>query len=323
MDFVNETPWQARRFYGGLDDRTNIGWVVVRASFRWEGERLVSSDAQWPIVRQQLRTDHGVFPPDDYPLRRGCDLVVVGSARSRVPVESLVASVEVGDFQSRIVVYGERRWQKGRGGLVPSAPEPFEEMPLDWSRAFGGGPEVEGVGGIHPLNPRGRGLYLSEEAASGQLLPNLEDPAEPIKSPRDTPMPVSWYPVGDGASWQIAAWAIARAKAGEQPTSSEFGATAQRAFPSASIPRHIMPRAAPGQRVAVRLGDDRASFTIPPMGFAVAASVGAERIERPAQLTGVWIFMPTRLAVFTWLARFKYDLRPLERRDVRLREVPA
>jgi uncharacterized protein YjbI with pentapeptide repeats len=81
----------------------------------------------------------------------------------------------------RLMVFGDRRW--GATGMTP--PEPFTEMPVDYSRAFGGEK--------YDKNPIGRGLgpIKDEEGKEAHPLPNVEDPRELVASRGDRPNPGS------------------------------------------------------------------------------------------------------------------------------------
>jgi len=80
-----------------------------------------------------------------------------------------------------VAAIGDRSWRSG----APSAPEPFERLPLRWELAFGG-PK-------HGTNPVGVGL-------DGKRLPNLEDPDQLICGERDRPSPACFAP--RSATWR-------------------------------------------------------------------------------------------------------------------------
>ncbi|MFP8872572.1 MAG: DUF2169 domain-containing protein, partial [Myxococcota bacterium] len=72
-------------------------------------------------------------------------------------------------------------------GGVATDPVPFREMPVDWSRAFGG----EGF----EQNPSGKGATELVDEESGQKtrpLPNVEEPKHLTKSDSDKPAPVGF-----------------------------------------------------------------------------------------------------------------------------------
>lgn len=83
-----------------------------------------------------------------------------------------------------LYIFGDRTW----GFIHPSDPEPFESMPISYSRAFGG----EGFA----LNPIGKG-YASIQTPQGSIrpLPNIEHPKQIIASPNDRPEPAGFMPL--------------------------------------------------------------------------------------------------------------------------------
>jgi len=107
-----------------------------------------------------------------------------------------------GDVSIAFAAFGSRTWMSGR----PSAPEPFESVPIRPELAFGGAG--------HQLNPSGRGMVSDD----GSPLPNLERIDAPLAQPSDRPSPVLLGPLGrthplrtsrlgtyDG-SWQRSRW---------------------------------------------------------------------------------------------------------------------
>lgn len=327
MDLINDTPWPARRFFGGMDEHANLASVVARASYRIDGTELIAVEEPWPVFAEPIETEHGRFPADDYPLRRGCDLVVTGRASVRQPISELIASVRVGDFANDIRVVGDRHWlPDGEGGLLAGPPQPFREMDIDWTRAYGGETEYEGMTGPHPLNAAGRGYYRTKELAAGQPLPNLEDPRAPILHWDDRPLPVSWGPIDNAPVWQMASWIQQRAAdpAVSAEALGEPAAIAEGAldtFVGASPPRNVMPHPPPGSTVQISFGRNEAHFALPRLSFTSVATVGREVIERALALTGVWVMLTERLLVLSYQSRFKYDIRMREQRTLRLSQV--
>src|SRR5690606_40464636 len=101
-----------------------------------------------------------------------------------------------------LAVYGNRRWERmAWGGWMQSEPEPFDGIPLSWSRAYGGtvrlapgflpGSEVPHPGGegAYPQNPEGMGVILTEDDAHGAPRPNPDEPAALLKKPPQRPVP--------------------------------------------------------------------------------------------------------------------------------------
>ena len=90
-------------------------------------------------------------------------------------------------FERRVLVFGDRVWERGKAGPVASRPEPFSRMPLTWDRAFGG-PAFE-------LNPAGKGFREPLRVPRDLSLPNLEDPERRLRLPTQRPAPASPGPI--------------------------------------------------------------------------------------------------------------------------------
>lgn len=151
---------------------------------------------------------------DFWPNKRQTDVAVRGSAHGPDgrAVRSQRVVVTVGDGGKAVQVYGDRviDWPK-RGSLRFGSPTLFTAMPVVWSRAYGGwDPRVPVDHGPHPTvaqlarlefdhpgayprNPFGRGYVVVDEPCEGLLLPNLEDPGQPL-----TP---ETYVTGDPRHW--------------------------------------------------------------------------------------------------------------------------
>src|SRR5204862_3276586 len=91
------------------------------------------------------------------------------------------------------------------------APLPFTSMPLCWERAYGG--KAPGSTAFEPRNPIGRGFGETRQQLHDQRLPNVEDPAAPIRRWRDRPVPAGfgalaghWSPRRERAGTYDEAW---------------------------------------------------------------------------------------------------------------------
>lgn len=154
----------------------------------------------------------------DYWLHKAAtDVVIRGSAYApkRKPVTSLHVVANVGPLAKRIAVFGRReiRWRRG-GQIDVTAPEPFSEVPLVYSNAYGGLdprvpiPSLErdayaqcaalGLAadhpGLYPRNAVGKGYCVYPEPILGLEMPNLEDPDDLLDPSRIvTGDPRLWY----------------------------------------------------------------------------------------------------------------------------------
>ncbi len=128
------------------------------------------------------------YPSDFAIFKPRADVTLVGSARGGAMGMTQVSFAfgHAGNrFERRLAVFGERRWRGGIGVTEPGPPEPFDTIPLVHERAFGGARCDDNPLGVgHPGSP-----------AEPPRLPNLEDPAHLITSPRDTPPPACFGPI--------------------------------------------------------------------------------------------------------------------------------
>jgi uncharacterized protein YjbI with pentapeptide repeats len=131
----------------------------------------------WEAVRDGLGED-GVV--DEGTAKGRAELLVAGSFHppGGQPCTHGYARARLGDIDKRVAVLGDRYWQKG----VPTAPEPFVVMPVDWGHAFGG-PH-------HKPNPRGKGAEpIQRDGKQVHPLPNIEQYGALVRSPTEKPAP--------------------------------------------------------------------------------------------------------------------------------------
>ncbi len=136
------------------------------------------------------------------PFKLRTDVVVTGTARTpdAYPRRDMVAAVRVGPYLKAVQVFGDRVIEDaGDGKLRFSEPEPFTEMPLSYTRAYGGvDPTVprnedpqtvsewieyftlERHPGVYPRNPVGMAYVVNPHPwlLFGRPMPNFEDPQD-------------------------------------------------------------------------------------------------------------------------------------------------
>lgn len=132
-------------------------------------------------------------------VRHGTDVYVRGSAHAPggTPTTRAQVGVRVGSLQAGAVVFGDRHWDHGLRGTVPSSPRPFTEIELSWSRCFGGWVDDGRADAIAAAerNPAGVGNHANEDDALGKPLPNFERADALISSFGDRPLPRGFGPV--------------------------------------------------------------------------------------------------------------------------------
>ncbi len=225
MFLDNRTPLSVQLKRGLVVDDQAVLCVGVEASFALGGDGL----AQLLEPQEPKPSD----PPDprDNLLWRGTSVTAVGlvPGPTRAPYVQPVM-LQVGDDERRLVVFGERRWERRGRELVASEAAPFEALPLQWQGAFGGSYELAPgydlqtkmphPGGTipHLLNPLGVGYHPSAEAAQGQLLPSIEDPQNLLRRWDDSPTPVGFAPCPELVALGSAVWAerLKDSRMGEQ-----------------------------------------------------------------------------------------------------------
>ncbi|MCK4694203.1 MAG: DUF2169 domain-containing protein, partial [Candidatus Cloacimonetes bacterium] len=109
------------------------------------------------------------------------------------PVPASKIAFRVGDIQKSLNVFGNRYWKRSNTFLETiSEPEPFTEMDIGWSNAFGG----EGF----ELNPDGKGYVelVNKAGIKYQPLPNILYPNGMMGSSKDKPKPAGIAPMGTG-----------------------------------------------------------------------------------------------------------------------------
>lgn len=157
--------------------------VGVIAYFSFDGDApgcLLPEVALWPDLAEDLGAD-AVFD-ESMPKLRG-ELLVTGRAFAPggTPQPAVMVRAMCGDVDKAILAVGDRRWEHG----AMTSPVPFTEMPLAWSRAFGG------EGFAH--NPAGRGYAPTvEDGRPVHRLPNLERPDRRVAGINDRPEPAGF-----------------------------------------------------------------------------------------------------------------------------------
>jgi len=174
--------------------------------------------------------DDNVFPElDIIPHKMATDLIVMASAYARAakPTKRMIAGIDCGKLQRRMLVQGNRRsYFRADGQIGFTDADPFEVMPLRYEYAYGGCDPTTPVPpianlldamlphpGIYPRNPAGRGYAVTgnREHVEGLALPNIENPRDALTPARlvsgaaenwwRQPLPwccdwfdASWYP---------------------------------------------------------------------------------------------------------------------------------
>ena len=163
--------------------------ISVLAGFRLDDQgTLVDEADMWEKASQALPRggvlDLGMPKP-------GGEALVLGKCFAPQDRETTGMAVffRVGSIEKRIEVFGDRHLS-GSDTVYTIRPKPFSVMDITWENAFGG-PD-------YSQNPSGKGIEPVEDENGRRVvpLPNIEDPAHLVTSPKDRPNPAGFGPLG-------------------------------------------------------------------------------------------------------------------------------
>jgi len=198
MELDNRTALPVLWLPGRMEYPRHSLTLVVKGTFELE------PDAPARLVEEQLPIGPDVpFPDDDDPssapyydsdlahFKPRADRLLVGRchAPGGRPVAECRATFGVGKWSRTLRIVGDRYWDRGLLRARMSDPEPFQDMDLGYTHAFGGAG--------YAANPKGTGFAPGGKLKSGTrlALPNLEDPQAPITTPTDHPPPAGFGPL--------------------------------------------------------------------------------------------------------------------------------
>ena len=139
----------------------------------------------------------GLFYESDFAfLKPRADLLLVGKCHTPGgrTVTNCPVTFQVGDFKKTLTVFGNRRWKKRLFRWKATEPETFIEMELRYENSFGGQRTAK-----NPLG-KGDGPIKKDQGGDAGPLPNIEDPSQLINSPKSSPEPAGFGPLG--RMWQ-------------------------------------------------------------------------------------------------------------------------
>ncbi|MFO0619127.1 MAG: DUF2169 domain-containing protein [Polyangiaceae bacterium] len=291
--------------------------IVVRQRFAWTGEAL----APVPPAREDEHIrfgavdegEYGELMADEIAPRTGTDVIVLGDAVATEPVVATRVEVKVGPYRAALDVFGDRVWEDGPGGLMPSTPTPFVRMPITWTRAFGG--SAPGDYGPMPWheNPAGKGYLLRKKDAPGTALPNIERPPH-IAQWNDRPEVAGLGPYPTHWGLRRKHWAEAHADPPRIELHPERGLF-DRAHPALSGQR-----VDPGPMTIAGMTARVWTFDVPACPVTSEVSIGGGSERRPFELEEILVDLrgDARTVDLAWRTMFRY---PLYARQVRAARV--
>ena len=174
--------------------RFMLGVSVLLFSTLGRGGRLLTEQALWPFWASRPESQGPL--EEGYPRPRAEYLIGATAFTRPDRLRACQVRAQVGSLIKELVVWGPRFWD----GEHPSAPHPFERLPLDWTQTYGGED--------FPANPLGMGRRNSEiDGMRMRLLPRVEYPDQPLSGPTGVGRPAGFGPLDQS-------WATRAAKRG-------------------------------------------------------------------------------------------------------------
>ena len=318
LQLDNQTPFKAT--IALLPDRFGIDtlFVIIKATVTLRPS-LALAELQVPLtMADEYYGDPAAsslrVASDMHIGKAGTDVVLIGSAwapRQR-PVPRSQVGMTVAGRQKTILVSGDRVWRGGK----PSAPKPFESIPLVWERAFGGVHQRGEQMLAEERNPVGCGFSGGRSASDveGLAVPNLEDAAAPLQQIGESPTPAclapiapAWLPRRGFAGTYDERWQRRRAPYLPDDFDPRFF---QSACPEFAFDRYLQP----GEHVQVvgALPDGPIAFTVPESHLGVAVTIEGSPHYPTANLETLLIEPDENRACFTWRASVPCDRRALK-----------
>lgn len=335
MKLINQTPHQAQIFRGAVDEHQMFGTLVARIGFVvGSGGACEPTAPAEPVRPQDEERDGAILEGDAVPVKEGVDICLVGRAYpARAPATTATVSVRVGDTERSLRVTGDRVWEPRRGvdlrsvsararkgdfdadAFRPTAPAPFESMPMSWSRAFGGKAEMDGQSIPHAENPEGRGFLVVPDNAAGVALPNLEDPGHLVAHWRDWPPPTCFAPVPRTSKL--------RTDRGLEVDAANRRFTVKPAYFSSAHPWLLLPKIDPDCPITVggMTREGTLAFRLPDVRLRADIRIGARTLQAPLRLDTVEIAPDERRFSCVLRTAFRYYVNPGEHRNVTLTTV--
>ncbi|HEX5747386.1 MAG TPA: DUF2169 domain-containing protein [Archangium sp.] len=217
----NETPF-AFDIMGLADEEGRpLLLLVVKATYIMGESGLKLADEQVPVCWSPQPWGKPGESSDKYEsegafFKPATDVALIGHAYppQKGATETLVV-LQVGPLKKAVRVVGERTWFRSMSRVDATRPLPFDKLPLTWERAFGGWDRTDAAKPSFELrNPVGTGFRASpRHFEEGLMLPNLEDPAEPLREFGQRVTPVGfgftsphWQPRAKYAGTYNEAW---------------------------------------------------------------------------------------------------------------------
>jgi hypothetical protein len=331
-EIENSTPFAFEPIFLADEDGRSLLVPIVKATYDMTKTGLTLAAEQRPL--EVAGEPYGKPGESSYRYEPECgwpkpatDVVLVGSAVAPTAGTSeLLVAFQLGPLRKAVRVLGDRAFYKSLGTVELTRPVPFDRVPLQWERAFGGWdrshPEPERQS-YEPRNPVGLGFRGNgtrfEEGLRG---PNLEDPLQPFKGWGHRVTPV-------GFGFTSPDWEPRRKLAGTYDSSWDktrkplLPRDFDRRFLSAAAPGLVAPGFLRGDETVIVSGVTRTggvTFRLPATG---TVSVEVERVDQAdssvsMMLDTVVVDTDAAKVFLFWRGQLLLRREPLEVRSMRV-----
>jgi hypothetical protein len=224
----NHTPFAFSPMFLADKDGQPLFVPLLKATYSIDDEAVLRvAEQQRPVVVGgefwgPPESSSYKFEPEGVVTKPATDVVLIGHAYPERPGDlETTVGLRVGSVRKLVQVVGDRYWIKAGGLVLMTSPEPFERVPLQWERAFGGWDRSAEDARNHRCearNPVGTGFRLQWNDQEPRVrLPNLEHRAQRIQHFDDRPEPVgfgfvapNWQPRAALAGTYDAGWVKSR-----------------------------------------------------------------------------------------------------------------
>jgi hypothetical protein len=300
METINLTPFPVQPLIVLDNNGKETLLVVIKATYSISNGKVQLCEKQEPIrFADEYWGDPGAssikYAGETALHKPATDVILLGNAYALGKKQrSVDVNLLAGKISKTIRVFGDRRWE----GTPPferiSEPQPFDKLPLLYEKSFGGidisseeFPESES------RNPVGVGFRArhSKRNLSGTPLPNIENPAQLIQSPKDRPGPA-------GTGFIAPHWEPRRSRAGTYDTRwqterapflpDDYNPSFQQAAPADQIYPGYMEG---GEQIIVENAspNGRLSFLLPTTRLGISVNLEEEPVSMQMRLDTVVI----------------------------------
>jgi hypothetical protein len=320
MRLENTTAVPAKLVSAPMDGMADVpAFIIAKETYDLSATGVLTEAAeQLPINAEPIATPFGTFHGEIFPRKDRADFAILGTVRLASARNEVMVTSRLGKFSSHLRIMGDRVWMsQWKGGLVPSSPRGFVEMPISYTRAFGGkspGPMGEVA---WPHNPDGCGFYQTAEEAVGKNLPNIEwANLPPLRSWQDRPDPAGWgpYPMF---------WGLRASTSVILDGDKNIAGISRKAFNHAH-PAMVVDAIAAGDRVDIEgVRQQRITFDVARPLLTLHWTCGSDSGTVALAMDGLYVWVDQQKVVVTQRARFHYPFRPGEVRFARLTKETA